>query len=312
MRTLCAILVVAAMVLTIAVMPASAGWKEKGGAYRAKLMDKHDSKAICYIFCPWAVMKCSCCEEEQPVIEADSDGDGVLDKDDKCPNTPRGATVDAMGCPKDSDGDGVYDGIDRCPNTPAGAKVDAYGCPKDSDGDGVYDGIDRCPDTPRGATVDAMGCPKDSDGDGVYDGIDKCPNTPAGTKVDETGCPVEVKKFIDTGLISSTAILFDVNKATLKPESKTELDRIGAILKQVPDTKIEIGGHTDAQGADAYNMKLSDERAKSVREYLLANFSELKAGNLVAKGYGETKPVATNDTAEGRAKNRRVEFTILK
>jgi outer membrane protein OmpA-like peptidoglycan-associated protein len=121
----------------------------------------------------------------------DSDGDGVPDKDDQCPATPLGATVDVHGCPMDSDGDGVYDGIDQCPNTPAGAHVDAKGCPIDSDGDGVPDGIDQCPNTPAGAHVDAKGCPIDSDGDGVPDGIDQCPNTPAGAKVDAVGCPID-------------------------------------------------------------------------------------------------------------------------
>jgi len=120
----------------------------------------------------------------------DTDGDGVPDGLDQCPNTPHGAKVDKVGCPIDSDGDGVPDGIDKCPDTPVGAKVDAAGCPIDSDGDGVPDGIDRCPDTPRGATVDALGCPSDSDGDGVLDGLDKCPNTPPGTPVDATGCPI--------------------------------------------------------------------------------------------------------------------------
>ncbi len=118
----------------------------------------------------------------------DSDGDGVPDGIDQCPNTPHGAVVDKTGCPIDSDGDGVPDGIDQCPDTPSGAKVDALGCPIDSDSDGVPDGIDRCPDTPRGATVDALGCPSDSDGDGVLDGIDQCPNTPPGTPVDSVGC----------------------------------------------------------------------------------------------------------------------------
>jgi len=124
----------------------------------------------------------------------DSDGDGVADKRDKCPDTPLGATVDLNGCPTDSDRDGVYDGLDKCPNTPAGAVVDAAGCPIDSDHDGVPDGIDKCPNTPAGAAVDAAGCPHDSDADGVLDGIDKCPNTPHGAVVDPTGCPVDSDK----------------------------------------------------------------------------------------------------------------------
>ena len=119
---------------------------------------------------------------------SDADHDGVYDGLDQCPNTPAGATVDSKGCALDSDGDGVPDGIDQCGNTPPGAHVDAKGCPVDSDGDGVADGIDQCPNTPPGATVDAKGCPLDSDGDGVPDGIDKCPNTPPGTEVDSVGC----------------------------------------------------------------------------------------------------------------------------
>jgi outer membrane protein OmpA-like peptidoglycan-associated protein/opacity protein-like surface antigen len=121
----------------------------------------------------------------------DSDGDGVGDRKDRCPDTPLGATVDEKGCPSDSDGDGVFDGIDRCADTPEGHVVDATGCSMDSDGDGVHDGPDKCPDTPMGATVDADGCPSDSDGDGVYDGIDKCADTPKGDVVDATGCSMD-------------------------------------------------------------------------------------------------------------------------
>ncbi|MFN7966855.1 MAG: OmpA family protein [Acidobacteriota bacterium] len=118
----------------------------------------------------------------------DTDGDGVFDRKDKCPDTPKGATVDEKGCPKDSDGDGVLDGLDQCPDTPKGWPVDAKGCPLDADGDGVADGADKCPNTPKGCKVDANGCPLDSDGDGVCDGLDKCPGTPKGTPVDASGC----------------------------------------------------------------------------------------------------------------------------
>jgi len=134
---------------------------------------------------------------------ADADSDGVLNGIDQCPDTPAGTAVDAKGCPvagaapgplPDSDHDGVNDFLDKCPDTPAGATVDATGCPLDSDHDGVWDGVDKCPDTPVGATVDANGCPSDSDGDKVFDGIDRCPDTPAGTPVDAFGCPADSDK----------------------------------------------------------------------------------------------------------------------
>nr|MCU0258598.1 thrombospondin type 3 repeat-containing protein [Solirubrobacteraceae bacterium] len=104
----------------------------------------------------------------------DTDGDGVPDRKDNCPDTPRGALVDGSGCPLDADRDKVFDGLDRCPGTPLGAVVDSLGCPLDADGDGVADGIDQCADTPLGARVDVKGCPLDSDGDGIFDGLDRC------------------------------------------------------------------------------------------------------------------------------------------
>lgn len=123
--------------------------------------------------------------------EKDSDGDGVLDSRDLCPDTPLGVKVDEFGCPIDSDGDGVPDYLDLCPNTPYGVKVDEDGCPLDSDGDGVPDYMDKCPDTPVGVKVDIHGCPIDSDGDGVPDYKDECPDTPPGVEVDHRGCPKE-------------------------------------------------------------------------------------------------------------------------
>jgi outer membrane protein OmpA-like peptidoglycan-associated protein len=123
----------------------------------------------------------------KPIL--DSDGDGVLDNRDRCPDTPAGASVDSRGCPSDSDNDGVPDGIDRCPNTVPGAAVDVRGCSQDSDGDNIPDGLDKCPDTPAGVLVDPRGCPKDSDGDGIPDGLDRCSDTPRGATVDALGCP---------------------------------------------------------------------------------------------------------------------------
>jgi outer membrane protein OmpA-like peptidoglycan-associated protein len=119
----------------------------------------------------------------------DTDGDGILENRDRCPDTPAGAQVDGTGCPSDSDADGVPDGVDRCANTPPGASVNATGCTQDSDGDNIPDGLDRCPDTESGVLVDPNGCPKDSDGDSIPDGLDRCSETPAGATVDALGCP---------------------------------------------------------------------------------------------------------------------------
>jgi len=245
----------------------------------------------------------------------DTDGDGVADKKDKCPDTPAGATVDATGCPTDSDGDGVWDGLDKCLGTPKGATVDATGCPKDSDGDGVLDGIDQCPNTPTGATVDAKGCPADSDGDGVYDGLDKCPETPAGLKVDAEGCPIEVTEketqLLDTGMIRLQGVNFETGKADLLPESHQALNEVGAVLRKWSQLQIEIGGHTDSRGTAASNQKLSEARAESVRSYLLGKFPDIQPSQLSSKGYGEARPIAPNNNALNMAKNRRVEFVVL-
>jgi OOP family OmpA-OmpF porin len=213
----------------------------------------------------------------------------------------------------DSDRDGVYDGIDRCPGTPEGARVDIRGCPSDEDGDGVYDGIDKCPGTSTGVMVDARGCPVDSDGDGVFDGVDRCPGTPRGTDVDTRGCPISKveKAMLDVGVFSTTEIVFDTDKADIKPESNQILGEIGATLAAHPELKVEIGGHTDSTGSDAHNQKLSEKRAQAVLDYLVKNFPGVKAEQLFPKGYGESRPIASNDTREGRAQNRRVEFRVL-
>lgn len=234
--------------------------------------------------------------------------------DDRRPSAwPKGAVEAAPPVAQvDSDGDGVMDGQDKCPDTPHGATVDMNGCPSDADGDGVFDGIDQCPDTPRGAAVDDRGCPMDSDGDGVYDGIDRCPDTPQGTKVDAQGCPISEKEaeLLDTGKLRLRNVFFDTNKATLKPESYAALDEAGQILEKWPQLKIEVGGHTDSQGAEAYNMDLSRRRAQAVLDYLTGKF-KINADQYTVKGYGESNPIASNDTAQGRAQNRRVELTVL-
>ncbi|HYV85239.1 MAG TPA: OmpA family protein [Patescibacteria group bacterium] len=244
----------------------------------------------------------------------DADGDGVADGIDKCPDTPKGLKVDADGCPKDSDRDGVFDGPDQCPDTPKGAKVDEKGCPKDSDRDGVADGLDECPETPQGVKVGGDGCPLDLDRDGVFDGIDKCPDTPIGVKVDSTGCPVGTAPTLAPVAIPMTqgqslvleGVNFETNSAKLKPESSQVLDRVAESLQANPSVRVEVAGHTDSAGKQAYNIDLSKRRAASVRDYLVSK--GVAGSRLETKGYGPAHPVADNATAEGRAKNRRVEL----
>ncbi len=242
------------------------------------------------------------CEPEPVVVakapdDTDTDGDGVEDRLDQCPDTPDGVPVDYKGCPKDSDGDGVYDNMDKCPDTPKGVRVDSDGCPEDSDGDGVYNYLDECPGTPAGVEVDSKGCPKDSDKDGVLDSMDECPKTPKGAKVNSAGCWV-----LDS-------VLFDINKATIKSGFYSELDNVVNILNNEPDLKVELQGHTCNLGSDVYNLQLSDKRARSVMEYIVSK--GIDQTRVSAKGYGETKPFASNDTEEGRKANRRVQIAPI-
>ncbi|MCL7971697.1 MAG: OmpA family protein [marine benthic group bacterium] len=237
----------------------------------------------------------------------DSDKDGVFNRGDLCPDTPAGVIVDDDGCPMDSDLDGVPDGWDQCPNTPRGATVDEYGCPWDADLDMVLNGLDKCPDTPPGALVDTEGCPFDSDNDGYLDGIDRCPDTPEGAIVDETGCS-EIQEGIQEGLLVLHNVYFDFNEDTLRPESMPILDEVGLALLQRPGIKFEIQGHTDAIGSMEYNQELSDRRADTVLTYLIENYPDLDPSLYSARGVGEDRPIATNETPEGRQENRRVEF----
>ncbi len=207
--------------------------------------------------------------------------------------------------PADSDRDGVIDALDKCPGTPAGVAVDSNGCPIDSDRDGVADYLDKCLGTPAGVVVDAKGCPVDSDNDGVADYLDKCPGTPAGVAVSTNGCPVEAaKKFCDKPAV--IAVSFDTNKSDLKAKNHDELDKLGTFLKEFPNSKGTIEGHTDADGNKAANLKLSQARADSVRNYIITKFG-IDSNRLSSKGYGSDKPVAPNKTASDKAKNRRIE-----
>lgn len=181
---------------------------------------------------------------------------------------------------------------------------------KDSDGDGVPDASDRCPGTPRNVPVDDKGCPLDSDGDGVYDNMDRCPDTGTGVKVDQFGCPMPTatKSAIVTaeGTWIYKGIHFDNNSAALKASSYPVLGEIVEGMKQQPELKVEIQGHTDISGTHAYNMSLSQRRADAVKAYLVSK--GIAAERMITKGYGPDRPIATNKTGEGRADNRRVEF----
>lgn len=230
----------------------------------------------------------------------DSDGDGVYDGFDKCPNTPFRALVDSTGCPIDSDDDGAYDGIDQCPDTPNHINVDSTGCPKDSDGDGIPDYLDECSNTPKGAIVDENGCPQDSDEDGVYDGIDECPRTPSGFIVDESGCPFV--KPVDSETIYDA---YD-NGLNLKAPAVQKLENLAERLRAHPYRNVEIAVHTDSEGSDTYNTNRSMRVAEKVKEFLITK--GVPAEIITLKGYGERYPIASDATAEGKSRNRRIVF----
>ncbi|MCB0523441.1 MAG: OmpA family protein [Saprospiraceae bacterium] len=235
----------------------------------------------------------------------DADNDGIADIHDKCPQVAGVASNN--GCPevKDSDGDGFNDDVDECPQK-AGT---VNGCP-DSDRDGIADKNDKCPQLPGPAKNN--GCPEvkedpDSDGDGVVDSIDKCPQTPG--LASNNGCP-EVKKEVQARLeYAARAVKFETAKSILKSESYAILDEIVNIMRQNPEYILAISGHTDDVGEDEENLELSQERARACYDYLL--FRGIKAERLRHAGFGESRPIATNSTPEGRELNRRVEFEII-
>ena len=233
--------------------------------------------------------------------------------------------MDVNGCPLDSDGDGIPDYLDKCPTIPGLAMY--QGCPTgnndynsqrinadpDSDGDGVPDPRDKCANTPINTPVDVNGCPivqanndPDTDGDGVPDKIDRCPNTPG--PASNRGCP-EIKESVKARLKFATrGIYFETNKAVIKQQSNAMLDEIVDILNQYPDYNIRLTGHTDNVGNDLYNLSLSQSRVDAVMQYL--ENKGIAASRLEAIGYGKTHPIANNNTAVGRALNRRVEIEL--
>jgi outer membrane protein OmpA-like peptidoglycan-associated protein/opacity protein-like surface antigen len=276
----------------------------------------------------------------------DSDEDGVANGVDRCSGTPAGASVDVNGCPKDSDGDNILDGIDRCPDTRSGVLDDPQGCPRDSYGDGIADGLDRCSATPSGASVDALGCPGDEDADGVLDGLDQCPRSPAGA-VDAQGCnPEQARRRTPTpspaptpapaptptptptprpspkpapsrgpsGSISSTAsvvegVSFFSGTARLRDESFVALDSIAAILTADTSLVVEIGAHSDNTVAPADAQRLTTLQAEAVVTYLAQK--GVSGRRLVTKGYGATRPLSSDNTPSGQARNRRIEIRRL-
>ncbi len=232
----------------------------------------------------------------------DTDKDGIPDYFDKCPDTKPDIPVDKEGCPLDSDKDGIPDYADKCPNTKEGAEVDENGCPKDSDDDGIPDYADKCPNTPEDIMVDEQGCPLDSDNDGIPDFEDKCPNTPEGIEVDEKGCFKSL----------TLRIYFAPNSTKVDKKYYKEIEKVAKILKQYPSLMIEVQGHTDKRPTSSYeyNMRLSQKRAEAVKRILVKKFG-ISPDRIVARGYGFTKPIASNDTEEGRAKNRRIEIVVI-
>jgi OOP family OmpA-OmpF porin len=242
----------------------------------------------------------------------DSDGDGVEDDDDLCPDTQLGVIVDQFGCPVDTDQDGVPDYLDLCSNTPANIPIDVDGCPVDSDNDGVPDYLDLCKDTEEGIQVDKRGCPLDEDGDGVPDYRDYCPGTPLGTEVDRKGCPLESMNAVVpeiTSMVLSSGVNFEVGKSILLFGAKSKLDEMIKVMEKYPDSNWRISGYTDITGSYSSNMKLSYERAQSVADYLVQN--GINKSRLVIKGFGPDYPIANNNTESGRLLNRRVEINFI-
>jgi outer membrane protein OmpA-like peptidoglycan-associated protein len=232
----------------------------------------------------------------------DTDGDGIRDLDDACPDVP--GSKENQGCP-DKDADGIFDFLDACPDV-AGPKEN-NGCPwPDTDGDGLLDKEDDCP-TLAGPKTN-KGCPLvDTDKDGTLDKEDDCPNTP-GPK-DNKGCPVIEQEIIEVLKMAFDNLEFETAKDIIKEESKPSLDELAAVLLKKPTWKLEIAGHTDNVGDDAKNMVLSKKRAESLKSYLVSKGVE--ATRLNTLFFGETKPIADNNTPEGRKKNRRVEMKIV-
>ena len=257
--------------------------------------------------------------EAKPV---DTDGDGIEDKLDRCPTRPedKDSFEDSDGCPDpDNDKDGVLDADDKCPLKAEDKDgfEDSDGCPDpDNDKDGVLDVDDKCPNQAedKDGFEDADGCPDpDNDKDGVLDEEDKCPDKPEivnGYK-DQDGCPdTKPEVQVEAGKsIVLEGVNFDSGKATLQAGSEEPLGKVLRTLQENPEITLQIQGHTDNQGKAQLNRELSQRRADTVKAWLVEHGVE--AARLEAKGFGPDKPLVDNGTADGRARNRRIEFLRL-
>jgi len=239
---------------------------------------------------------------EQPKQPKDSDGDGVSDNEDLCPNVK--GLKEYKGCP-DTDGDGVFDDLDECPKV-VGPKENK-GCPwPDSDNDGLSDNKDDCPTI--SGPVENRGCPYgDTDGDGVNDNEDDCPKTPG--PISNKGCPIIEKKDQDVIDMAVKNLEFETSKDIIEESSKSSLNTLADKLKQKGEWNLLLSGHTDNVGDDDANMILSKNRAEAVKNYFISK--GIAENRIKVNYFGETKPIADNSTPEGRQKNRRVEFVIV-
>jgi outer membrane protein OmpA-like peptidoglycan-associated protein len=256
-----------------------------------------------------------CTEAPVPAREGDRDGDGILDTFDSCPEEREtyNGYEDLDGCPDDpdSDKDGIPDSHDACILEPEDKDgyLDGDGCPDlDNDADGVPDEKDKCPNEPEDPDgfQDDDGCPdEDNDSDTVKDVDDQCPNTPGQPNAARPGCPSLVVVTAKEIRITQQ-IQFDFNKATIKPVSFPILDAVYDVLAANPKITIEVQGHTDNVGNAGYNQKLSQQRADSVKAYLVKK--GIPTTRLVSKGYGMTQPLVPNNSESNKALNRRVQF----